>query len=79
MGSRQPSHTKPATTAKQQADDRLAQALRDNLHRRKAQMRARANSDTADAAKMPMTAAPSAALAVDSDIAQTDDSDQNKQ
>ena len=75
MGSRQPSHTKPATTAKQQADDRLAQALRDNLHRRKAQLRARANSDTADAAEMPMTAA----LAVDSDMAQTDDSDQNKQ
>ena len=75
MGSRQPSHSKPATTAKKQADDRLAQALRDNLHRRKAQLRARANSDTADAAEMPMTAA----LAVDSDMAQTDDSDQNKQ
>ena len=79
MGSRQPSHTKPATTAKQQADDRLAQALRDNLHRRKAQMRARANCETADAAEMPMTAPPSAAPAVDSDMAQTDDSDQNKQ
>jgi hypothetical protein len=63
MGSRQPSNSKPATTAKQQVDDRLAQALRDNLHRRKAQLRARANSDTADAAEMPMTAA----LAVDSD------------
>ena len=75
MGSRQPSHTKPATTAKQQADDRLAQALRDNLHRRKAQMRARAISVTADADDMTMTAAP----AVDSDVAQTDDSDQNKQ
>ena len=75
MGSRQPSHTKPTTIAKQQADDRLAQALRDNLHRRKAQLRARANSDTADAAEMPMTAAPS----VDSDMAQADDSDQNKQ
>jgi hypothetical protein len=75
MGSRQTSHTKPATTAKQQADDRLAQALRDNLHRRKAQLRARANSDTADAAEMPMTAAPP----VDSDMAQTDDSDHNKQ
>ena len=79
MGSRQPSHTKPEITANQQANDRLAQALRDNLHRRKAQMRARANSDTADAAEMPMTAAPSAAPAVDSDMAQTDDSDQNKQ
>ena len=75
MGSRQPSHSKPATTAKQHADDRLAQALRDNLHRRKAQMRARAISVTADAADMTMTAAP----AVDSDVAQTDDSDQNKQ
>ena len=75
MGSHQPSHTKPEITAKQQADDRLAQALRDNLHRRKAQLRARANSDTADAAEMPMTAAPS----VDSDMAQADDSDQNKQ
>ena len=79
MGSRQPSHTKPATTAKQQADDRLAQALRDNLHRRKAQLRARANSDTADAAEMPMTAAPSAAPAFESDMTQTDDSYQNKQ
>ena len=79
MGSRQPSHTKPEITAKRQADARLAQALRDNLHRRKAQMRARANSDTADAAEMPMTAPPSAAPAVDSDMAQTDDSDQNKQ
>ena len=79
MGSHQPSHTKPEIAAKQQADDRLAQALRDNLHRRKAQLRARANSDTADAAEMPMTAAPSAAPAVDSDMAQTDDSDQSKQ
>ena len=71
MGSRQPSHTKPATTARQQADDRLAQALRDNLHRRKAQLRARANSHTPDAAEMPAFAPPPA----DSDIAQTDDSD----
>ena len=75
MGSRQPSHTKPAKTAKQQADDRLARALRDNLHRRKAQLRARANSHTADAAAMPTSAAPP----VDSDMTQTDDSDQNKQ
>ena len=79
MGSRQPSHTKPATTAKQQVNDRLAQALRDNLHRRKAQLRARSNSHGADAAEMPMTAAPSAAPPVDSDMAQPDDSDQNKQ
>jgi hypothetical protein len=75
MGSRQPSRTKPEITAKQQADDRLAQALRDNLHRRKAQMRARANSHTADAADMTMSAAPS----VDSDMAQTDDSEQTRQ
>ena len=35
-------HTTPAVTAaKQQAADRLAKALRDNLHRRKAQARAR--------------------------------------
>ena len=71
MGSRQPSHTKPATTGKKQADDRLAQALRDNLHRRKAQLRARAKSHTPDAAEIPvLTAAPA-----DSDMAQTDDSD----
>lgn len=75
MESRQPLHSKPATTAKQKADDRLAQALRDNLHRRKAQLRARANSHTADAAEIPMTAAPP----VDSDMAQTNDSDQKKQ
>ena len=83
MGSRQPSDTKPEITAKQQADDRLAQALRDNLHRRKAQMRARTISDTADSAEMPMavapSATPSAAPPVDSDMAQTDDSDHNKQ
>jgi len=35
-------NTPPAVTpAKQQAADRLAKALRDNLHRRKAQARAR--------------------------------------
>ena len=35
-------HATPAVTAaKQQAADRLAKALRDNLHRRKAQARAR--------------------------------------
>ena len=79
MGSRQPSHTKPAITAKQQANDRLAKSLRDNLHRRKAQLRARAIIHTADANEMPMTAAPSAAPPVNSDMAQTDDSDQNKQ
>ena len=55
MGSRKPSHTKPEISEKQQADDRLAKALRDNLYRRKAQLRARANSHTADAAAMSMT------------------------
>ena len=58
MGSRQPSHTKPAKTTKQQADERLAQALRDNLHRRKAQLRARSTSQTADSADLAMTATP---------------------
>ena len=75
MGSRQPSDTKPEITAKQQSDDRLAQALRDNLHRRKAQLRARANSHMTDAADMTASAAPP----VNSDMAQTDDSDQSKQ
>ena len=42
MRPRQPIDTQKPQTAKQQANDRLAQALRDNLHRRKAQARARA-------------------------------------
>ena len=75
MGSRQPSHTKPEISERQQADDRLAKALRDNLHRRKAQLRARANSHMADAADMTASAAPP----VNSDMAQTDDIDQSKQ
>ena len=37
-----------AQKAKQGAADRLARALRDNLHRRKAQARARKSTDTAD-------------------------------
>ena len=37
-----PRHPSEPPSAKQQANDRLAQALRDNLHRRKAQARARA-------------------------------------
>ena len=41
MRPRQPSDTQKPQTAKQKANDRLAQALRDNLHRRKAQARAR--------------------------------------
>jgi len=36
-------------SAKQQANDRLAQALRDNLHRRKAQARARTAAPAPDA------------------------------
>ncbi len=37
----------PAQKAKEAAADRLARALRDNLHRRKAQARARKSTDTA--------------------------------
>jgi hypothetical protein len=43
-------NTLPAVTpAKQQAADRLAKALRDNLHRRKAQARARRQTAGRDA------------------------------
>ena len=45
----QPSDTQKPQTAKQQANDRLAQALRDNLHRRKAQARARTSAIATDA------------------------------
>ena len=38
----------PAQKAQQAAADRLSRALRDNLHRRKAQARARKSTDTAD-------------------------------
>ena len=41
MRPRRPSDKQKPQTAKQQANDRLAQALRDNLYRRKAQARAR--------------------------------------
>ena len=37
----------PTQKAKQVAADRLSRALRDNLHRRKAQARARKSTDTA--------------------------------
>ena len=37
----------PAQKAKEAAADRLSRALRDNLHRRKAQARARKSADTA--------------------------------
>ena len=42
-------HPSEPPTARQQANDRLAQALRDNLHRRKAQARARATARAPDA------------------------------
>ena len=37
----------PAQKARQAAADRLSKALRENLHRRKAQARARKSNDTA--------------------------------
>ena len=43
----QPSEMKKPQNAKQQANDRLAEALRDNLHRRKAQARARKGAPAA--------------------------------
>ena len=49
MRPRQPIDTQKPQTAKQQANDRLAQALRDNLHRRKAQARARTAAPTTEA------------------------------
>ena len=49
MRPRQPSDTQKPQTAKQKANDRLAQALRDNLYRRKAQARARAATPVTDA------------------------------
>ena len=49
MRPRQPLDTQKLQTAKQQANARLAQALRDNLHRRKAQARARAEAPATDA------------------------------
>ena len=44
-----PRHPSVLPSAKQQANDRLAQALRDNLHRRKAQARARTAAPAPDA------------------------------
>ena len=49
MRSRRSSDSQKQQSAKQQANDRLAQALRDNLHRRKAQARARAKAPATDA------------------------------
>ena len=48
MRPRQPSDPQKPQTAKQLANDRLAQALRDNLHRRKAQARARTTATATD-------------------------------
>ena len=52
MRPRQPSDTQKSQTAKQQVNDRLAQALRDNLHRRKAQARARTTAPATDSGGM---------------------------
>ena len=49
MRPRQPPDTQKPQTAKQQANERLAQALRDNLHRRKAQARARSVAPATEA------------------------------
>ena len=48
MRRRQPPHKQKPQTAKQQENERLAQALRDNLHRRKVQARARASVSVYD-------------------------------
>ena len=48
MRRRQPPHKQKLQTAKQQENERLAQALRDNLHRRKVQARARASASVYD-------------------------------
>ena len=48
MRRRQPPHKQKPQTAKQQENERLAQALRDNLHRRKVQARARATASVND-------------------------------
>ena len=49
MRLRRPSDTQKPQTAKQQTNDRLAKALRDNLHRRKAQARMRKAAPANDA------------------------------
>ena len=48
MRRRQPLHQQKPQTAKQQENERLAQALRENLHRRKFQARARASASVND-------------------------------
>ena len=49
MRPRQSSDTQKPQTTKQRANDRLAQALRENLHRRKAQARVRKSAPPTDA------------------------------
>ena len=48
MRRRQPPNKQKPQTAKQQENERLAQALRDNLNRRKVQARARALASVND-------------------------------
>ncbi len=48
MRHRQPPHQQKPQTSKQQENERLAQALRENLHRRKFQARARASASLND-------------------------------
>ena len=55
MGGNQQTGKTAAEQAKQEKADRLAKALRDNLHRRKAQARAR-KSPAIDTAETGMTA-----------------------
>ena len=55
MGGNQQTSKTAAEQAKQEKADRLAKALRDNLHRRKAQARAR-KSHAIDTAETSMTA-----------------------
>ena len=49
MRSRQPSDAQKLQAPKKRSNDRLAKALRENLHRRKAQARARTVSPAIDA------------------------------
>ena len=54
MRPRQPPQKQKPQAAKQQENERLARALRDNLHRRKAQARARSSAPVTDAGgKLP--------------------------
>jgi hypothetical protein len=55
MGGDQKTDKIPAKQAKQEKADRLGKALRDNLHRRKAQARAR-KSPVIDTSETDMTA-----------------------